>query len=96
MVQRRTKFINDEETPSNFFYAAESVFQKSKTRTAWKNKSGKNVTTENDILKTPQTFYEELYNNAQINKPKQDKLLSNYDQKITDGWYNKLQDNFIR
>ena len=49
-----------------------SVFQKNKTITALKNKSGKNVTTDKDISITPQTFYEELYNDAQINKPEQD------------------------
>ena len=41
MVRSRTKFIEKEETPSNFFYAAESVFQKYKTITALKDKSGK-------------------------------------------------------
>ena len=30
MVRSRTKFIENEETPSKFFYAAESVFQKNK------------------------------------------------------------------
>ena len=49
-----------------------SAFQKNKTITALKNKSGKNVTTDKDISITPQTFYEELYNDAQINKPEQD------------------------
>ena len=49
-----------------------SVFQKNKTITALKNKSGKNVTTDKDISITPQTFCEELYNDAQINKPEQD------------------------
>ena len=49
-----------------------SVFQKNKTITALKNKSGKNVTTDKDISITPQTFYEEMYNDAQINKPEQD------------------------
>ena len=49
-----------------------SVFQKNKTITALKNKSGKNITTDKDISITPQTFYEELYNDAQINKPEQD------------------------
>ena len=49
-----------------------SVFQKNKTITALKNKSGKNVTTDKDISITPQTFYEELYKDAQINKPEQD------------------------
>ena len=49
-----------------------SVFQKNKTITGLKNKSGKNITTDKDISITPQTFYEELYNDAQINKPEQD------------------------
>ena len=61
--------MENEETLSRFFYAAESVFQKNKTITALKDKSGKKVTTNKDILKTTQTFYEELYKNAHINKP---------------------------
>ena len=34
MVRSRTKFNENEETPSKFFYAAETVFQKHKTNTA--------------------------------------------------------------
>ena len=34
MVQSRTKFIENKETPFKFLYAAESVFQKNKTITA--------------------------------------------------------------
>ena len=94
MVQSRTKFIENEETPSKFFYAAETVFQKHKTITALKDKHGKKVTTDKDILKTAQTFYEELYKKAQINKPEQDKLLNNYDQKISDNWHKKLKEKF--
>ena len=60
MVRSRTKFIENEETPSKFFYAAESVFKKNKTITALKDKSGKKVTTDKDILKTAKTFHEEL------------------------------------
>ena len=52
MVQSRTKFTENKETPSKFFYAAESVFQKNKTVTALKDKSGKKVTTDKEILKT--------------------------------------------
>ena len=93
MVRSRTKFIENEETPSKFFYAAESVFQKNKTITALKDKSGKKVTTDKEILKTTQTFYEELYKKAQINKT-EDKFLDNYDQKISDDWHNKLNETF--
>ena len=50
MVRSRTKFIQNEETPSKFFYAAETVFQKHKTITALKYKHGKKVTTDKDIL----------------------------------------------
>ena len=32
MVRSRTKYIENEETPSKFFYAAESVFQKKKKK----------------------------------------------------------------
>ena len=60
MVRSRTKFIKNEESTSKFFYAAESVFQKHKTIAALKDKSGKIVTTDKDILKSAQTFYEEL------------------------------------
>ena len=74
MVQSRTKSTENEVTPSKFFYAAESVFQKSKK---------KKVTTDKDILKTEQTFYEELYKKAHINKLEQDKLLDNYDKKLS-------------
>ena len=91
MVQSRTKSIENEETLSKFFYAAESVFQKNKTITALKDKSGKKVTTDKDILKTEQTFYEELYKKAHINKLEQDKLLNNYDKKISDNCHNKLK-----
>ena len=84
IVQSRTKSIENEETLSKFFYAAESVFQKSKTITALKDKSGKKFTTNEDILKTAQTFYEELYKKAHINKPDQDKLLNNYFKKTSD------------
>ena len=94
MVRSRTKFIENEETPSKFFYAAESVFQKNKTITALKDKSGKKVTTDKEILKTAQTFYEELYKKAQINKTEQDKFLHNYDKKISDDWHNKLNETF--
>ena len=94
MVRSRTKFIENEETPSKFFYAAESVFQKNKTITALKDKSGKKVTTDKEILKTAQTFYEELYKKAQINKTEQDKFLNNYDKKISDDWPNKLNETF--
>ena len=94
MVRSRTKFIENEETPSKFFYAAESVFQKNKTITALKDKSGKKVTTDKEILKTAQTFYEELYKKAQINKTEQDKFLHNYDKKISDDWQNKLNETF--
>ena len=94
MVRSRTKFIENEETPSKFFYAAESVFQKNKTITALKDKSGKKVTTDKEILKTAQTFYEELYKKAQINKTEQDKFLNNYDKKISDDWHNKLNETF--
>ena len=83
MVQSRTKSTENEVTPSKFFYAAESVFQKSKIITALKGKSGKKVTTDKDILKTEQTFYEELYKKAHINKLEQDKLLDNYDKKLS-------------
>ena len=93
MVRSRTKFIEKEETTSNFFYTAESVFQKYKTITALKDKSAKKVTTDKDILKTAQTLYEELYKKAQINKPGQDKLLNKYDKKIDD-WHIKLQEHF--
>ena len=94
MVRSRTKFIENEETPSKFFYAAESVFQKNKTITALKDKSGKIVTTDKEILKSAQTFYEELYKKAQINKSEQDKLINNYEKKISDNWHNKLKENF--
>ena len=56
MVRSRTKFIENEETPSKFFYAAESVFQKNKTIIALRDKSGKKVITDKGILKTAQTF----------------------------------------
>ena len=91
MVQSRIKSIENEVTPSKFFYAAESVFQKSKIITALKDKSGKKVKTDKDILKTEQTFYEELYKKAHINKLEQDKLLNNYDKKISDNCHNKLK-----
>ena len=94
MVRSRTKFIEKEETTSNFFYTAESVFQKYKTITALKDKSAKKVTTDKDILKTAQTLYEELYKKAQINKPGQDKLLNKNDKKISDDWHIKLQEHF--
>ena len=94
MVQSRTKFIENKETPSKFFYAAESVFQKNKTITALKDKSGKKVTTDKEILKTSQTFYKELYKKAQINKQEQDKLINSYDKKISDNWHKKLKENF--
>ena len=94
MVRSRTKSIENEETPSKFFYAAETVFQKHKSITALKDKHGKIVTTNKDILKTAQTFYEELYKKAQINKPHQDKLLHNYDKKISDNWHKKLEEKF--
>ena len=94
MVRSRTKFIENEETPSKFFYAAESVFQKNKTITALKDKSGKIVTTDKEILKSAQTFCEELYKKAQINKSEQDKLINNYEKKISDNWHNKLKENF--
>ena len=61
MVRSRTKYIENEETSSKFFYAAESVFQKNETITVLKDKSGKKVTTDKDILKAAKTFYEELY-----------------------------------
>ena len=93
MVPSRTKFIVNEETPK-FFYAAELVFQKNKTITALKDKSGKKVTTDKEILKTAQTFYEELYKKVQINKTEQDKFLHNYDKKISDDWHNKLNETF--
>ena len=64
--------------------------KKNKTITALKDKSGKKVTTNKDILKTAQTFYEELYKKAHINKPDQDKLLNNYFKKTSDNWHNKL------
>ena len=89
MVQSKTKFIQNEETPSKFFYAAETVFQKHKTITALKYKHGKKVTTDKDILQTAQTFYEHLYKKAHIHKSEQDKLLNNYDQKISDNWHKK-------
>ena len=94
MVQSRTKFIENKETPSKFFYAAESVFQKNKTITALKDKSDKKVTTDKEILKTAQTFYKELYKKAQINKQQQDKLINSYDKKISDNWHKKLKENF--
>ena len=46
MVRSRTKSIENEETPSKFFYAAETVFQKHKSITALKDKHGKIVTTK--------------------------------------------------
>ena len=79
MVRSRTKFIENEESTSKFFYAEEFVFQKNKTITALKDKSGKIVTTDKDILKSAKTFYKELYKKAQINKTEQDKLINNYD-----------------
>ena len=94
MARSRTKFIENEETPSKFFNAAESVFQKNKTIIALKDKSGEKVTTDKGILKMAQTFYEELYKKAQINKTEQDKFLHNYDQKISDDWHNKLNETF--
>ena len=94
MVRSRTKFIENEETPSKFFYAAESVFQKNITINTLKDKSGKKVTTDKEILKIAQTFYEELYKKAHINKTEQDKFLHNYDKKISDDWYNKLNETF--
>ena len=48
MVRSRTKFIENEETPSKFFFAAESVFQKNKTITTL-DKSDKKVTTDKDV-----------------------------------------------
>ena len=96
MVQSRTKFIENEETPSKFFYAAETVFQKHKTITALEDKHGKKVTTDKDTLKTAQTFYEELYKKAQINKPEQDKLFNTYDEKISDNWHKKLKEKFTK
>ena len=81
MVRSRTKFIENEEAPSKFVYAAESVLQKNKTITALKDKAGKIVTTDKEILKSAQTFYEELYKKAQINKSEQDKLINNYEKK---------------
>ena len=61
---------------------------------ALKDKSGKKVTTDKDILKTAKTFYEELYKKAQINKAEQNKLLNNYDKKISDNWHDKLKETF--
>ena len=55
MVRSRTKFIENEETRSKFFFAAESVFQKNKTITTL-DKSDKKVTTDKDVWKTTQTF----------------------------------------
>ena len=83
MVRSRTKFTENEETPSKFFYAVELVFQKNKIITALKDTSGKKVTADKEILKTAQTFYQELYKKAQINKQEQDKLINNYDKKIS-------------
>ena len=56
MFRGRTKFMENEGTPSKFFYEAESVFDKSKTITALKDKSGKKVTIDKDILQTAETF----------------------------------------
>ena len=96
MVRSKTQFIENEETPSKFFYTAETVFQKHKTIRALKYKHGKKVTTDKDILKTAQTFYEELYKKPHINKPEQDKLLNNYDKKISDNWHKKLKEKFTK
>ena len=95
MVRSRTKFIENEEAPSKFFYAAESVFQKNKTMTALKDKSGKIVTIDKEFLKSAQTFYEEIYKKAQIKNSEQDKLINSYGKKnISDNWHNKLNENF--
>ena len=51
MIQSRTKFIENLQKLSKFFYIAESVFQKHKTITALKDESVKKVTTDTDILK---------------------------------------------
>ena len=57
-------------------------------------KSGKIATTNKDILKTAHTFYEELYKKTQINNPEQDKVINNYDKKISDNWHRTLKENF--
>ena len=59
----------------------------------FKDKSDKKVTTNKEILKIAQTFYQELCKKAQINQQEQDKLINSYGKKISDNWHNKLNEN---
>ena len=71
-------------------------FKKTKTITALKDKSGKKVTTDKEILKTAQSFYQELYKKPKKKETRRDKLINSYDKKKkkSDDWQNKLKENF--
>ena len=65
MIRSRTKLIENEEKPTEFFYTAEKQNQNKKYITKLKNKNGELKTEDKEILKIAQEFYSDLYKKAQ-------------------------------
>ena len=65
MIRNRTKLIENEEKPTEFFYTAEKQNQNKKYITKLKNKNGELKTEDKEILKIAQEFYSDLYKKAQ-------------------------------
>ena len=69
------KHIENEETPTKFFYAAEKQNQNKKNITKLKNKNGELKTEDKQILKIAEVFYSDLYKKAQTNEQEQENFL---------------------
>ena len=75
MVRSRTKFIENEETPSKFFYTAESVFQKNKTIIALKELYKKAQINKQEQDKLINSYHKKISDNWH------DKLKENFTEK---------------
>ena len=93
MIRSRTKLIENEEKPTEFFYTAEKQNQNKKNITKLKNKNGELKTEDKEILKIAQEFYSDLYKKAQqTNKNK--KPFTKYNKKISNEWHLSLTKPF--
>ena len=82
MIRSRTKLIENEEKPTEFFYTAEKQNQNKKNITKLKNKNGELKTEDKEILKIAQEFYSDLYKKAQTNQQEQETFLTEYNKKF--------------
>ena len=94
MIRSRTKLIENEEKPTEFFYTAEKQNQNKKNITKLKNKNGELKTEDKEILKIAQEFYSDLYKKAQTNQQEQETFLSEYNKKISNEWHLSLTKPF--